>query len=130
MLGISKIMLGQIEWGELNFLIVMVWKIVNGFKVLFIVLIYELKLDVLIVMGDDIYVLMEENGRVWIYLYFFFEEGCWFEMYVLEMDEVVLWSVELYIDGIEEFIIVFEGEMMIYVGGEEFIVKWGEFICF
>ncbi|WP_418041517.1 cupin domain-containing protein [Paenibacillus xylanilyticus] len=46
------------------------------------------------------------------------------------MDEAASWSAEPHIDGTEEFITVFEGEMTIHVGGEEFTVKQGESIRF
>ncbi|WJH29708.1 XRE family transcriptional regulator [Paenibacillus sp. CC-CFT742] len=130
MSGISKTMLGQIERGESNPSIATVWKIANGLKVSFTTLIHEPKSDASIVTGDDIQVLTEDNGRVRIYPHFPFEEGRRFEMYVLEMDEAASWSAEPHIDGTEEFITVFEGEMTIHVGGEEFTVKQGESIRF
>lgn len=130
MSGISKTMLGQIERGESNPSIATVWKIANGLKVSFTALIHEPKLNVSVVTGDDIHVLTEENGRVRIYPHFSFEEGRRFEMYVLEMDEEASWSAEPHIDGTEEFITVFEGEITIHVGGEDFTVKRGESIRF
>ncbi|MEK4435655.1 MULTISPECIES: helix-turn-helix domain-containing protein [Paenibacillus] len=130
MSGISKTMLGQIERGESNPSIATVWKIANGLKVSFTALIHEPKSDASIVTGDDIHVLTEENGRVRIYPHFLFEEGRRFEMYVLEMDEAASWNAEPHIDGTEEFITVFEGEITIHVGGEDFKVKRGESIRF
>lgn len=130
MSGISKTMLGQIERGESNPSIATVWKIANGLKISFTALIHEPKSDATVVTGDDIHVLMEENGRVRIYPHFPFEDGRRFEMYVMEMDGAASWSAEPHIEGTEEFITVFEGEITIRVGAEDFRITRGESIRF
>ncbi|MEO2213415.1 helix-turn-helix domain-containing protein [Paenibacillus polymyxa] len=130
MSGISKTMLGQIERGESNPSIATVWKIANGLKTSFTALIHEPKSDTTVVTGDDIQVLMEDEGRVRIYPHFPFEEGRRFEMYMMEMDVESSLSAESHIEGTEEFITVFEGEVTIRVGTEEYMVSSGESIRF
>ncbi|MFS0869325.1 helix-turn-helix domain-containing protein [Paenibacillus xylanilyticus] len=128
--GISKTMLGQIERGESNPSIATVWKIANGLKLSFTTLIHEPKTDTTVVTGDDIQVLTEEEGRVRIYPHFPFEEGRRFEMYAMEMDAEASLGAEPHIEGTEEFITVFEGEITIRVGTEDYTVKRGESIRF
>ncbi|MGO4729377.1 helix-turn-helix domain-containing protein [Paenibacillus sp. 2KB_22] len=130
MSGISKTMLGQIERGESNPSIATVWKIANGLKISFTALIHEPKSDTTVVTGNDIQVLMEDEGRVRIYPHFPFEEGRRFEIYMMEMDPQSALNAESHIEGTEEFITVFEGEVTIRVGTEEYTVNQGESIRF
>ncbi|MGC5771929.1 helix-turn-helix domain-containing protein [Paenibacillus pabuli] len=128
--GISKTMLGQIERGESNPTIATVWKIANGLKISFTTLIHEPKSDTTVVTRDDIQALVEDGGRIRIYPHFPFEEGRRFEMYMMEMDEGSSMNAEPHIEGAEEFITVFEGEVTIRIGAEEYTVKQGESIRF
>lgn len=130
MTGISKTMLGQIERGESNPSIATVWKIANGLKTSFTALIHEPKSDTTVVTGDDIQVLMEDEGKVRIYPHFPFEEGRRFEIYMMEMDLKSELNAEPHIEGTEEFITVFEGEVTIRVGAEDYTVSSGESIRF
>ncbi|OMF64189.1 XRE family transcriptional regulator [Paenibacillus sp. FSL R5-0766] len=130
MSGISKTMLGQIERGESNPSIATVWKIANGLKTSFTTLIHEPKSDTTVVTCDDIQVLMEDEGRIRIYPHFPFEEGRRFEIYMMEMDSKSELNAEPHIEGTEEFITVFEGEVTIRVGTEEYMVNQGESIRF
>lgn len=130
MSGISKTMLGQIERGESNPSIATVWKIANGLKISFTVLIHEPKSDTTVLMKEDIKVLQEDEGRIRIYPHFSFEEGRRFEMYMMEMDEESSLSAEPHIEGTEEFITVYEGQVTIRVGTEEYTVSSGESIRF
>ncbi|PIH60716.1 helix-turn-helix domain-containing protein [Paenibacillus sp. LK1] len=130
MSGISKTMLGQIERGESNPTIATVWKIANGLKISFTALIHEPKSDTTVITGSDIQALMEDEGKIRIYPHFTFEEGRRFEMYMMEMDEESSLNAEPHIEGAEEFITVFEGEVTIRVGEEDYTVKQGESIRF
>ncbi|MFX3649669.1 MAG: helix-turn-helix domain-containing protein [Paenibacillus sp.] len=130
MSGISKTMLGQIERGESNPSIATVWKIANGLKISFTALIHEPKSDTTVVTGDDIQVLMEDEGRIRIYPHFPFEEGRRFEIYMMEMEPQSALNAEPHIEGTEEFITVVEGVVTIRVGSEEYSLKQGESIRF
>lgn len=130
MSGISKTMLGQIERGESNPSIATVWKIANGLKISFTALITEPKVDTTVVTRDDIHVLLEDEGRIRIYPHFLFEEGRRFEMYVMEMDDESSMLAEPHIEGAEELITVFEGEVTIRVGAEDYTLGQGESIRF
>ncbi|PQP81271.1 DNA-binding protein [Paenibacillus sp. PCH8] len=130
MSGISKTMLGQIERGESNPSIATVWKIANGLKVSFTTLIHEPESDTTVITTADTQILLEDEGRIRIYPHFPFEEARRFEMYMMEMDKESSMSAEPHIQGAEEFITVYEGNVMIRVGAEDYMLKQGESIRF
>ncbi|CAM3490793.1 MULTISPECIES: helix-turn-helix domain-containing protein [Paenibacillus] len=128
--GISKTMLGQIERGESSPSIATVWKIANGLKISFTSLIHEPATDTVVVPADEVQALVEDNGKVRIYPLFPFEDGRRFEIYSLQMEQGGYLSAEAHIDGTEEFITVFEGELTIRISTEEYTVRRGDSIRF
>jgi XRE family transcriptional regulator, regulator of sulfur utilization len=130
MTGISKTMLGQIERGESSPSITTVWKIANGLKLSFTSLINEPHSETVVVSQEEIQALVEDNGKIRIYPYFPYEDGRRFEMYSLEMEHGGYLSAEAHIEGTEEFITVFEGELTIRVDNEEYTVTPGKSIRF
>ena len=68
--GVSKSMLAQIERGDGNPTISTLWKISNGMKVPFDALTVRPKSPCEIVKTSDIQPLLEDGGRVKIYLFF------------------------------------------------------------
>lgn len=130
MTGISKTMLGQIERGESSPSITTVWKIANGLKLSFSSLINEPHSGTVVVSREEVQALVEDNGRIRIFPYFPYEDGRRFEMYSLEMEHGGYLSAEAHIEGTEEFITVFDGEVTIRVDHEEYTVKQGESIRF
>ncbi|WP_338543653.1 helix-turn-helix domain-containing protein [Paenibacillus tundrae] len=128
--GISKTMLGQIERGVSNPTIATVWKIANGLKTSFTSLIHEQASDTLLVKRSDVQPWIEDNGKIRIYPHFPFEDGRHFEMYMMEMDLEADLQAEPHIEGSEEFITVFEGEVVIRIEEEEYMVRAGESIRF
>lgn len=130
MTGISKTMLGQIERGESSPSITTVWKIANGLKLSFTSLINEPHSETVVVSQEEVQALVEDNGKVRIYPYFPYEDGRRFEMYSLEMEHGGYLSAEAHIEGTEEFITVFEGELTIRVDNEEYTVTPGKSIRF
>lgn len=128
--GISKTMLGQIERGESNPSISTVWKIANGLKISFTSLIHEPQPETIIVNKEEIRPLQEDQGKYRIYPFFPFEDGRRFEMYSIEIDEEGCLTSEPHSQGTEEFITVFDGELIIRIDNEEFTVKSGDSIRF
>ncbi|AWP27804.1 DNA-binding protein [Paenibacillus glucanolyticus] len=128
--GISKTMLGQIERGESSPSITTVWKIANGLKLSFTSLIHEPYSNTVVVSRDDVQALIEDNGRIRIYPHFPFEDGRRFEMYSLEMDKGGYLTAESHIEGTEEFITVFQGELTVRIDNQEYTVGHGEAIRF
>jgi len=128
--GVSKSMLGQIERGESNPTVATVWKIAGGLKVSFTALINSPQPDTLVVERSTVTPLIEDAGRYRIYPFFPYEEGRPFEMYTVEMERGAYLSADAHGAGTQEFITVFEGELTLRVGSEEFTVGTGDSIRF
>ncbi|MGE7840887.1 helix-turn-helix domain-containing protein [Lysinibacillus sp. NPDC093712] len=128
--GVSKTMIGQIERGESSPTLTTIWKIANGLKVSFTSLIHQPQTDTEVVLKKDIQVLSEDNGKYRVYPNFPFQEDSRFEIYTIEIDKDGKLSAEAHKEGTEEFITVFEGELMIRVNDNEYILKNGDSIRF
>jgi len=128
--GVSKSMLGQIERGDSNPTITTVWKIANGLKISFTTLMNNDDDTPVTLTKNDVEPIMEDNGRFRVYPFFPYEDKRHFEMHVVEVDKCGYLCSEAHLEGTEEYITVFQGEMTVRVDGEEYIVKTGESIKF
>ena len=128
--GVSKSMLGQIERGEVNPTISVVWKIANGLKISFTSLLDHARDNVEIVRKNEVAPLIEDEGRFFNYPVFTFDESRKFEQYVIEIKPGGSLSAEPHLLGTEEFVTAFEGGVVISVGGKEFRLDDGDSIHF
>jgi len=128
--GVSKSMLGQIERGEVNPTVTTIWKIANGLKVSFTALMKRPQSDIELISRAEATPLVEDNGKFRNYPLFPFEEPRRFEIYALELDPGSYLSADPHPQGTEEFITVFDGEMIVMVKDEEFAVAAGDAIRF
>lgn len=68
--------------------------------------------------------LTEDNGKYRLYPFFPYEDGRCFELYTLEIEQGGYLNAAGHIDGTEEFITVFQGEITIKINNEEeYIIK-------
>lgn len=118
--GVSKSMLGQIERGEVNPTIAVVWKIANGLKISFTSLLDHVKKDVELVRQEEISTLVEDEGRFINYPVFHFDESRKFEQYIIEIKPGGTIKSEPHLMGTEEFVTAFAGEVIINVAGHDF----------
>lgn len=130
MTGVSKSMLGQIERGEVNPTISVVWKIANGLKVSFTSLLDHAKSDVELVKKNEITPLVEDEDRFFNYPIFTFDETRRFEQYYIEMKPGGSIQAEPHLIGTEEFVTAFGGEVIIMVSGRDFPLGDGDSIHF
>lgn len=130
MTGVSKSMLAQIEKEESTPSITTVWKIANGLKISFSDLINEQQLPNYIVDKDDINPLIEDEGRYRLYPFFPFEGDRKVEIFSGEIDKNGSLKSDGHIRGTEEFITVFDGELIIMVGNDEYKIKKGSSMKF
>ncbi len=128
--GVSKAMIGQIERGDSSPTITTIWKIANGLKVSFTSLISAPPLDAKVVLRNELQVMPEDNGRYRVYPVFPFQENKRFEIYTVEIDPEGNLSSVGHIDGAEEFITVFDGEIDITVNECKYNLKKGDSIRF
>lgn len=128
--GVSKTMIGQIERGESTPTITTIWKIANGLKISFTSLINTPQSDTKVILRSDIQVLSEDNGKYNVYPNFPFEDDKRFEVYSVEIEKGGFLSAEPHMEGTEELLTVFEGELTIRVNSNEYTLKNGDSIRF
>jgi len=128
--GVSKSMLGQIERGEVNPTISVVWKIANGLKISFTSLLDQAKSDVEIIRKDEITPLIEDEDRFYNYPIITFDETRKFEQFYVEMKPGGSRKSEPHLMCTEEFVTAFGGEVVINIAGREFKLADGDSIHF
>lgn len=121
--GISKSMLGQIERGKSNPTVTTVSKIAVGLKIQVTSLITTPKLNTIVMDKSKVEPLVEDNGKYKLYPFFPYEDGRCFELYTLEIEKGGYLTTDGHIEGTEEFLTVFQGEITIKVNNEEYIIK-------
>jgi mannose-6-phosphate isomerase-like protein (cupin superfamily) len=122
-------MLAQIEKGEVNPTISILWKIANGYKVSFTSLVNS-DTSSLLIRAEDILPLIEDDGRYINRPAFPFQEDKQFETYHIEIKEGGYLQAQPHLDGAEEFITVFEGNVEIVADTEIFQLKRGDSLRF
>lgn len=128
--GVSRSMLAQIERGEVNPTISLLWKIANGYKVSFTSLVENQEEAVAVLRCGDVSPLVEDDGRYVNYPVFPFQEGTLFETYRIVIEPGGVLSAQPHMGGTEEYITVFSGQVEIGVGKEMFSLGKGDSIRF
>ena len=124
--GVSRSMLAQIEKGEVNPTISVLWKIANGYKVSFTSLVEDAQKQVSIVRADKMQPLEEDGGRYRNYPIFAFDEQKMFETYRIVIEPQGQLSAQPHLKGAEEYITVFAGQVEITVAEEKFLLGKGD----
>ncbi|MBE0340870.1 XRE family transcriptional regulator [Paenibacillus sp. 28ISP30-2] len=128
--GVSKTMIGQIERGESSPTITTIWKIANGLKISFTSLINNPQPDTKVILGSEIQILTEDNGKYRAYPHFSFEDDRRFEVYSIEIEQNGFLSSDSHGEGTAEFLTVFDGELTVRVNNLEYTIRSGDSIRF
>lgn len=128
--GVSRSMLAQIEKGEVNPTISVLWKIANGYKVSFTSLVEAQDDTVSLVRLSDIKPLKEDEGRYLNYPIFAFDEQRLFETYRIVIEQGGTLSAQPHLKGAVEYITVFAGQLTITAAGEQWLLSKGDSIRF
>lgn len=128
--GVSKAMLGQIERGLSNPTISVMWKIANGLQMSFTSLLEDDGPDVSIVSRNQVDPLVEEEGAYRIYPLFPFDAKTKIEIYWVEIDIGCVHISEPHNPGVEEYIMVQEGELEIDINGSLYRLAAGQAVRF
>ncbi|RKP54466.1 helix-turn-helix domain-containing protein [Cohnella endophytica] len=115
--GVSKAMLAQIERGESNPSISIIWKIANGLHLSFTSLIEDQSPAISIVSAEDVDPLLEAGGAFRSYPLFPFNPHKQFEIYLVEMDPGCTNESEAHSAGVEEYVMMLEGSLEITFDG-------------
>ena len=84
--GVSRSMLAQIEKGDVNPTISVLWKIANGYKVSFTTLLENRVQIPLMIRAKDVSPLIEDEGKYLNYPAFPFQEDKLFETYRIQIE--------------------------------------------
>ncbi|GAA0076664.1 helix-turn-helix domain-containing protein [Clostridium sp. CTA-5] len=128
--GVSKAMLGQIERGQSNPTVSTLWKIATGLKVSFSLFINEDQDDLKVIHQNDISPILEDDNRMRLYPIFPFDVNKGFEIFTIELELGCNHISTPHNDGVEEYIIVTEGQLEINIDDKKFILKKGDSIRF
>ena len=128
--GVSRSMLAQIEKGDVNPTISVLWKIAGGYKVSFSSLIETGGEPTTVLPVTEIRPLVEDEGRFVNYPLFPFDEQRLFETYRIVMAPGGALTAQPHLSGTEEYITVFEGEVEITVEDRSYALKKGDSIRF
>ncbi|MBB6623547.1 helix-turn-helix domain-containing protein [Clostridium gasigenes] len=128
--GVSKAMLGQIERAQSNPTVSTLWKISTGLKVSFSFFVDENQDDLKVIYQNDISPIIEENNRMKLYPIFPFDSNKGFEIFTIELGPGCNHISTPHNDGVEEYIIVTEGQIEITINDKKFILQKGNSIRF
>lgn len=128
--GVSRSMLAQIEKGEVNPTISVLWKIANGYKVSFTSLVEEKNDAVSVIRLADMQPLKEDEGRYLNYPIFAFDERTLFETYRIVIEAGGSLSAQPHLKGAVEYITVFAGQAAITAGGNRIQLSKGDSVRF
>lgn len=128
--GVSRSMLAQIEKGDVNPTISVIWKIANGYKVSFTSLVEDSERPAMLIRRADTVPLSESEGKYLNYPAFPFSDERGFETYVIEIAPGGSLNAQPHILGAEEYVTVFDGTIRIQVGEEAFVLSVGDSLRF
>ncbi|GBG11519.1 XRE family transcriptional regulator [Paenibacillus agaridevorans] len=130
MTGVSKAMLGQIERGDSNPTISVLWRIVNGLGISFTTLIEEVDSDVTIATPGDLESFAEEEGAYRTFPLFPYRLRNKFESYLVVIEPGCEHVSEPHNDGVEEYLFVQQGVLELEHGDERYEVPAGSAVHF
>lgn len=128
--GVSRSMLAQIERGDVNPTISVLWKIANGYKVSFTTLIDNREEKPLLIRAATVPSLSEDDGKYKNYPAFPFQEKQLFETYRIQIEQGGFLQAQPHMAGTEEYITVFKGSLEILIDQEVFQLEIGDSIRF
>lgn len=128
--GVSKAMLGQIERGKSNPTVSTLWKIATGLKISFSLFIDENQDDLKVIDQNDISPIIEDNNRMKLYPIFPFDANKGFEIFTIELEPDCNHISTPHNEGVEEYIIVTEGQVEININSKKFILQKGNSMRF
>ncbi|MFB9329104.1 helix-turn-helix domain-containing protein [Paenibacillus aurantiacus] len=128
--GVSKAMLGQIERGDTNPTISILWKIVNGLHISFTALIEDNESVAKVYRFKDVEPFVEEEGDYRAFPIVPYEQQKRFEIYTVEMERGIIHDSEAHFEGVEEYLLMMSGELRVHIQDEVFELKAGDALHF
>jgi transcriptional regulator with XRE-family HTH domain len=130
MTGVSKSMLAQIERGEVNPTISVLWKIANGLKVSFTSLLETRKEELEVIKASAIDPIVEDEGRFINQPVFGFDDERRFEFFRIVIQSGGSRESQAHLAGTEEYLTVFSGKVRVTVSGVDYVLSSGDSLRF
>ncbi|XEC93839.1 helix-turn-helix domain-containing protein [Paenibacillus tarimensis] len=127
--GVSKAMLGQIERGDTNPTVGVLWKIVNGLHISFTSLIDTDRQGVTVASPKESEPFTEQSGLYKAYPIFPFNPETRFEMFLVELEPGCVHTSEPH-NKVNEYILVWEGHLTVTIADVQYTLRAGEAISF
>ncbi len=128
--GVSRSMLAQIEKGDANPTISVLWKIANGYKVAFTSLVNQKDEPTTLLRNSEDEKIIEGDGKYLNYPIFPFDEQHSFETYRIVIATEGSLYAKPHLAGTEEYITVFSGSVEIAVNDCVFLLNMGDSLRF
>lgn len=128
--GVSKAMLAQVERGDSNPTISLLWKIANGLRVSVTTLIAEEAPEVKIIRFAELEPFTEDEGQYQAFPVIPFDSKTHFEVYTVKVEPGVSHESEPHQEGVEEFVFVTQGSLELHIGEDVHIAEQGDAIRF
>ena len=128
--GVSRSMLAQIEKGDVNPTISVLWKIANGYKTSFTSLFDTHERSHLLIRAQEVPPLVEDEGRYINRPAFPFQADARFETYRIEIREGGALTAQPHMGGTEEFLTMLSGTVEITAGEDTFLLSPGDSLRF
>lgn len=128
--GVSRSMLAQIERGDVNPTISLLWKIANGYRVSFTSLVENTMMDDTFIPISSISTIREDEGRYVNYPTFPFDEKRHFEMYRIVIAAGGQLHAQPHLALSEEYITVFEGRLEVLLEDKSYTLGVGDSLRF
>ncbi len=128
--GVSRSMLAQIEKGDANPTVSVLWKIANGYKVAFTSLVEQKSEITTVVRADAIEPLSADEGKYLNFPVFCFDEQHAFEVYRIAILVGGHLEAKAHLTGTEEYITVFSGSISVHVQDKMYQLNTGDSIRF
>lgn len=128
--SVSKPMLGQIERGQSVPTITTLWKIASGLKVPLSSFLADTQTEYTISDFADKSPIIEENGMMRAYTLFPYDPIRNVETFMIEFDSGCYHSSEKHNDGVEEYILIVEGNLQMILNDNAVTVSQGQALRF
>lgn len=127
---VSKVMLSQIEKGDANPTINTIWKIAKGLNVPYTLLIDKHESKTSVIRKLETEKQITEDGKYRVYCYYGDTPHRNFELFLLELDLGSEYTSIGHTEKSQEYITVFQGELLLSINNEDYLVKKEDSICF
>lgn len=128
--GVSGVMLSQIEKGTANPTINTIWKIANGLKLPYTVLLEPPPEAAAVIIPDEAEMQYSPDGNCRVFCYLPVSRQCKYEIFSLEVEPGKTYSSPGHPPRSRELVIVSEGEIEISIGGQTYPLQKGEALAF